>query len=377
MPGRMDYFVKAQGGTRIDVYTSGNVESRIGLILLNGLGQAACHWPSSLLSELEKVALVARMEFRGLNTPEYEPSIKDIISDIRTTRHLLLSKSPHKQDLGIYLLGYSFGGMATQLAISSELLAPTLKGFVLLATGCEFIPSAFARSFAGPGEPHLEQADLIKTVFEKRKVQAGKLKSFVDGPPFAWTIKSEPENGPLTFDWEESEPTFLWRKMLWLFPESEQLKLIFSQGVREYRTCPATPHYFGPMYLEFASTLMLDKQSRPGRGMLYDRLSRLPAGSGAFRVVVVSGSQDALFPLEHFVSLIGQMARIVGPGKCTAALYAAEGELVNCSAELDKVCAETQARLDRIDGVPGGHALLFQDEISSHLGLYIGKWLTY
>ena len=363
--------------TYLDAYKSGDVGSRRAVIMLNGVGQRACHWPSALLSRLEKIALVVRLDFRGLSTPEYVPTVKDILKDIAHVRTALSRESPWHDELELYLLGYSFGGLATQLVISDPTLRPLFKGFVLVATTCEFIPASFAKTFAGKGEPPLENVSLVKSVFAMREVPAGRVESFIDGRPGAWTVTTKPDFGPLKVDWTESFFEYGIRKLHWLVPSGYDVSFTAGKAFREYVFCEKAPKHFSPRYVDFASTLMLDAENKPGKGELFERIRKIPDDAGTVlkqRVLVATGSQDGLFPLDHFCSLVEQMKRVFD--NTTAVVFKEKSEVLVEVRELERRARPGhELNVVEVGPEPGGHALLFQDSIAVAFGDLLSAWL--
>lgn len=391
---------RVDGQHDVDVHKSGDPHSPFVVIMLNGVGQQFCHWPSALLSELERVAYVLRMDFRGLLTPDYKPEIKDIIDDVamvrawvlnepksrwRKYRNRELDRSPdgrvhiQREARGerpaFFLLGYSFGGIATQLVLSDPRLRNKFKGFVLIATASEFVPESFARTFAGPGTAPLGTGDVIKTVFFQREVPAGRVESFVDGTPTAWSVITLPREGPQPFAWKESFLQYGARKLQWLVPQG-RVGFVCGRAFRDYMRCPATPDHFSPRYVDFASTLMTDPATgRPGKGLLAARLAKIGRSNlerADRRILVVSGSQDGLFPIEHFARLV---QALVGKaeGGLTPVVYQAQDEELPV---LDALERETGVRVLRVPGEAGGHALLFQDGIAEGFAKLLVAWIT-
>lgn len=329
-------------------------------------------WPKVLLRKLESFCLVVRADFRGLHSPEYKPSIQDIVRDIRRLCNILRRDSPWSKRLRLYLLGYSFGGMAVQLVISDRKLCSQFAGFILIATACEFIPAAFERSYVGKGRAPLESVDLVKSVFSSRVVPAGRISTFVEGSPDAWYVVSKPDGGPLMYEWSENFLTsYLPRKLRWLFPE---MRLVVGRATLDYLYCPPTPEHFSPRYVDFATSLMLETdtasgEQRPGQGLLFKRLAqRIQEGPCApdQRVLIVTGSKDALFPLEHCVSL----------GRVLTQLFADVQTVVYCAEQESFPVAEQDlVKLHKIANEPGGHALLFQDNIARHFAGFLAAWI--
>jgi pimeloyl-ACP methyl ester carboxylesterase len=375
------YFNKIRNNveTSMDLYMSGAIngekklEAKRAVILLNGVGQQACHWPSELVAKLEEYCSVARMDYRGLLTPEYVPTTKDLLRDVAHARSALIEQSVLGDSFDIFVLGYSFGGISTQLVLSDPGLRDLFKGFVLVATGSEFIPEAFARSYVGPGAPPVDSVNLIKTVFSPRFVPAGETALFIDGRPNAWTVIKKPDLGPLAIDWSEGLLEYFPRKLAWLVPAQSRFSFLGGRALREYVQCPKTPEHFTPKYVDFASSLMMDERTgKPGRGELFARLRNVPTDAGiGQRVMVVTGSQDGLFPLEHFCRLVKEMQRIFSD--TTAVVYEGKHELLPLVHELES--KNNKHRVVHVDIEAGGHALLFQDHIVHHFADLVVAWI--
>lgn len=354
----------------MDVTHRGSRAAKLAVIMLNGVGQQACQWPSSLIAALEPIAWVALVDFRGLLNPAYHPSVKDILRDINRVIRFILEESqcPTRPDL--YLLGYSFGGMATQLVIGDPATARFLSGFVLLATACEFIPETFARTYGGQGPAPVEDPELLKTVFEPRTLRVGQLRTFIDGLPSRWRVISLPADGlPAKAAWTESKREYLYRKMSWLFPRWGP-HLLLNHAVMDYLRCPPSPEHYSPRYVDFAGTLLQNPfTGAPGQGLLVRQLHLLPSGKKdeTRRALVVSGSQDALFPLEHCASLSRNIARIF-PDTQT---------IVYCGPDEDLSVPDKDfgGKLSKFEHAPMGHALLFEDVIVNHFATFLAKWL--
>jgi ADP-heptose:LPS heptosyltransferase len=129
--------------------------------------------------------------------------------------------------------------------------------------------------------------------------------------------------------------------------------------------------------VDFASTLMTDPATkRPGKGVLFQRLSKSAAPNAAQKalerpdrkLLVVSGSQDGLFPIEHFARLVEAVRPM---GKVTAVVYQAENEELPVVDELEK-----QVPVVRVPGEAGGHALLFQDGVAKGFAKLLVNWIT-
>ena len=359
------YFGLRKNGkwTYLDVYSSGQAKSNTAIILLNGVGQLACMWPPTLMSTLEKAFSVVTVDFRGLHTPEYAPNIADLLKDVRRVRRTL----GHRR---VFVLGYSVGCIVTQLIMSWPPLADQFAGFVLVATACELKPDVFARTYVRPagGTPApLGDTNIAKSVFGHRLVPAGETASFIDGPPEAWTVVSKPDGGPQRDDWTEPEAAYLRRKIAWLFPPTIRRSVYFNHELRVFLSCPSSPEHYSRNYVNFASTLFADQEGHPGRGLLYKVLADTrPQANQVRKVLIVYGSQDSIFPVEHFVSLVEHVSK----------LYPNTQSILYCNpTERDPPEAAHLQNLDRTRIEAAGHALLFQDKIVRDLVNKLVRWL--
>jgi hypothetical protein len=134
-------------------------------------------------------------------------------------------------------------------------------------------------------------------------------------------------------------------------------------------TCPAAADSYGAHYIDLAWSLFQDAAptSEHGRGLLYRRMAS--ARPQRARALVAFGSQDGIFPVEHFVSLMQHVSRM---HETDGLLYCDPAEqAAPPAAELDRA----GLRVHRFYFEPGGHALLFQDAVVADLAARLVKWM--
>lgn len=137
-----DTFFLRHKGAEMPVYVNGNRESKTFVVLLHGAGSFGLSFRNGAFSEiLEKEFAFVYWDQRGQGTsqgnyPGPENIIELMASDIVALVNVL--KQKYGDDINLFLMGHSFGGMLGLEALLNQGLQNDINGFISISGAHDF-----------------------------------------------------------------------------------------------------------------------------------------------------------------------------------------------------------------------------------------------
>lgn len=137
-----DTFFLRHKGSDMPVYVNGNRESKTFVVVMHGAGSFGLSFRNGAFTEiLEKKFAFVYWDQRGQGTSQGHYSSPENIIDLMASDIVALVnvlKEKYSEDINLFLMGHSFGGMLSLEALLNQGLQDDIRGFISISGAHDF-----------------------------------------------------------------------------------------------------------------------------------------------------------------------------------------------------------------------------------------------